>query len=186
MLDHPFTHDDLIDLQLGELNGDAADALEEHLFECPLCATRLDELHRITAAVREAVASGSVGANVTGAFLSRARSCGLSLREYRLSPGQTVACSAGPEDLFVVRLAAEFAGSEALAAHVEVRDVGRGASQSMPPREVLPDLDRGEVVLVFPGTEVRAYPRSVWTVVLAGDVGGRTATYGPFILDHTP
>lgn len=181
---HPVSFDDLVDLELGELPEAAAEALEAHLFECPRCAAMLDELHRLVAGVRDAVAAAAVGANVTEAFLERALGDGLSLREYRLAPGETVACSAGPEDLFVVRLAAGLAEPAELTARVEVRDLASGASQALPPRDVLPDLERGEVVLVFPGAEVRAYPRSVWTVVLTGDVAGRTESYGPFILDH--
>lgn len=184
--EHPITLGDLVDYQLGELAGPAAENLEQHLFECPVCAARLDDVERIAAAVRRAVVRAEIGANVTGAFLDRAAADGLSRREYRLEPGQTVACSAGPEDLFVVRIAADFADAVELTAHVDFRDLSTGSSRTLPPRGVLPDVESGEVVLVFPGQEVRAYPRSVWTITVQGEVGGRAAGFGPFVLDHTP
>lgn len=183
---HPVPLADLVDLQLGELPEAAAEALEAHLFECPVCAARIDELDWIAAAVRGAAVAAEVAANVTGAFLERALGDGLSLREYRLGPGETVACSAGPEDLYVVRLAADFGMAAELTVRVEVRDLGSGTSQALPPREVVPDVERGEVVLVVPGSEVRAYPRSLWTIAVDGEVGGRPVSWGPFVMDHTP
>jgi hypothetical protein len=184
--DHPFTDGDLIDYHLGELPPDRSESFEDHLFECSACAARLDEVGRIATAVRSAAADGQVGANVTGAYLERAAANGLSLREYRLEQGQTVACSGGPEDLFVVRLAADFSGAEDLSAEIDFRDLSSGESLTLPPRQVLPDTERGEIVLVFPGGEVRAYPRSVWTITVNGEVGGAARSYGPFVMDHTP
>jgi hypothetical protein len=143
-------------------------------------------VERIATAVRAATGTAAVGVNVTGAFLDRAASDGLTVREYRLEPGQTVACSAGPEDLYVVRLAGDFTDVEGLTMRVDFRDLTSDASQPLPPREILPDLERGEVVLVFPGSDVRTYPRSLWTITLDGEVDGRPASYGPFVMDHTP
>lgn len=182
---HPITLGDLVDYHLDELNPERAEAIEDHVFECSQCAARLDEVGRIASAVRAATHRAEVGANVTGAFLERVEDDGLTLRDYRLEPGDTVACSAGPEDLFVVRLAADFSGAGRLTAHVDFRDLKSGGSQALPPREVMPDLDRGEIVLIFPGSDVRSYPRSLWTITVDGD-GDRPRRFGPFVMDHTP
>jgi hypothetical protein len=184
--EHPFGLEDLVDSHIGELPVDDSDALEEHVFECPLCAARLDDIERIAVAVRAAVLDGAIGANVTAAFLRRAVDDGLTLREYRIEPGQTVACSSGPEDLFVVRLAGGSGEAEQLTARFVFHDLTTEDARTLPPREVLLDADRNEVVLIFPGAEVRSFPRSMWTITLDARVGDRPATFGPYVMDHTP
>jgi hypothetical protein len=183
---HPYAPGDLVDYLLGELEEQEADALEEHLFECPVCAVDLEVIDRVAAAVRDAVHHGAVAANVSGAFLERATASGLSLREYRLAPGQTVACSAGPEDYIVIRLTGAFAGFDELSLRADFEDLDSGESYALPTQEVRADRELGEVLLVFPGAAVRAYPRSVWSLSLEGRWEGRETTFGPFVLDHTP
>lgn len=184
--DHPLVFADLVDYVLGELPETVVDALEEHLFGCPECAAELEALDRLGVAVRAAVRAGSVGANVTGAFLEHAAADGMTLRQYRLVSGQTVACSAGSEDLVVVRLAADFGPAQGLSLRVDYQDLDSGESHPLAAREVDVDLDLGEVVLVFPGTAVRAFPRSRWSLTIEAETGRQPVTYGPFVMDHTP
>ena len=184
--EHPFVLGDFVDYQLGELPSASEEALEDHLFECARCAGLYDSIIRIGAAVREAARSAAVGANVTSAFLERATSEGLTFREYRLRPHESVACSAGPEDYFAVRLAAEFGAARELKLNVDFRDLESGESAPRLTREVDPDLDLGEVVLVFPGSLVRSYPRSLWSLTLDGTTADGPVSFGPFTMDHTP
>jgi hypothetical protein len=183
--DHPVGLAELVDYLAGDLSGERAAALEEHLFECDRCAAELDNVARIGAAVRAAVRRGAVGANVTAAFVERVADDGLTVREYRLEEGQTVACSAGPEDLFVVRLAGEFGGAGPLRLEAEV-ELATGRTQPVPTREVELDRHTGEIVLAFPGDVVRGYPRSVWTLEVAADSEDGPVGWGPFVLDHSP
>jgi anti-sigma factor RsiW len=183
---HPGTAE-LCDYVAGDLSVTDADAVEEHLFECPVCAAELESIERLRVAVRDTVRDAAVGANVNRAFLDRAVADGLSLRQYRLEPGTRVACSAGPEDLFVVRLAADFSSLEGLRLRVGVENLDSGESQTLPTRRVDADRSLGEVVLVFPGAVVRSYPRSLWSLVVEGELGsGDRGECGPFVLDHSP
>ena len=183
---HPYGLADLLAYQLGELDADGERSLEEHLFECSECAAQCEQIDRIVGAVRSRVAGAAIEANVSEAFLRRASDSGLTMREYRLEPSRTVACSAGPEDLYVVRLSGEFAATGALTAHVDFEDLTSGTVQTLPPREVLVDVSGGEVILVFPGSQVRTYPRSLWTIFIDAEVEGETERIGPFLMDHTP
>jgi hypothetical protein len=175
-----------VDWLLGELPADEERGLEEHLFECAACAARAESVQRIANAVRDAVRRAAVGGNMNHAFLDRARSDGLTLREYRLTSGETVPCQAGPEDLVVVRLTAGFGGARDLRLDVELTDLERGESMPLATREVAADRELGEVVLVFPGEVVRSFPRSRWRMGLRAESSSGPVDLGPFILDHTP
>jgi hypothetical protein len=177
---------ELVDYLLGELGSERAEALEDHLFECGTCADRVDSLERLRAAVANAARRAEVVANVNGAFLERAARDGLTLREYRIPAGEAVPCSAGPEDLVVVRLAAEYGDLRDLALDAELHDLDREEVTPLPAREVVVDRDLDEVVLVFPGALVRSYPRSRWTLRLRGEGAGGPSEIGPFVMDHTP
>lgn len=174
------------DYLLGELPRAEEERLEEHLFECAACAGRLESVHRIGIAVAEAVRGAAVGASVNRAFLERAGRDGLALREYRISAGETVPCSAGPEDLVVVRLAADFAELAEPRLEIVLHDLESG--QTAPPmeREAVVDRELGELVLVFPGEVVRAFPRSRWDLTVHGDSPSGPRVLGPFVMDHTP
>lgn len=182
----PLGLDDLLDYLLGELAPERADALEDHVFACTACADRLAALETLGVSVAAAVRGGAVAGNVDSAFLDRAAVDGLTTTEYRLVPGGTVPCSAGPEDLWVVRLAADFAGLDRLTLDAELHDLEHDAVTPLPGREVVVDRDRGEVILVFPGDQVRAYPRSRWTLHLRGEGAAGGVEIGPFVMDHTP
>lgn len=184
--DCPIGLDDLVEYVLGETPEAKVEPLEDHLFGCERCARRLDSLDRIRRAVSAAVLRSALGGSVNGAFVDRASRDGLSLREYRIAEGTTVACSAGPEDLVVVRLAAGFEGVGDLRLDGTFEDLERGESEPLPTRDAVVDRDLGEVVLVFPGEVVRAYPRSRWTLRLQGETATGRAEMGPFVMDHTP
>jgi len=182
----PLGLDELLGYLLGDLEDradDELDAIEDHLFDCAACGRRLESLDALRRAVAEAAQNAELGGNVNRAFLERAARDGLSVREYRIDEGTTVACTAGPEDLVLVRLAAGTAHAargeeiDPLELRVTFEDLERGESTDLPPREVALDHDMGEVMLVFPGDTVRAYPRSRWTLHL----GGHT-----YVMDHTP
>lgn len=182
----PVDLDELVGYLLGDLAPAAAEALEEHLFECDRCARRLESIDRVRRAVSDAVLRGAVGGSVNGAFMARAARDGLSVREYRIPEGDTVDCTAGPEDLVVVRLAARLSGVANLRLDGTFQDLELQESSPLPVRDVVADADLEEVVLVFPGELVRTYPRSRWTLRLRGETSGGPAEIGPFVMDHTP
>lgn len=177
---------DLLDYLLGELAAERRDALEDHLFGCAACAGRLGVLERLREAVADAARHGTVAANVNAAFLERAVRDGLELCEYRIPAGGAIPCGAGPEDLWVIRLAGDLAGVGDLRLEAELHDLEHDVVTPLPAREVVADRDAGEVIMVFPGDQVRAYPRSRWTLRLRGEGAGGAVEIGTFVMDHTP
>lgn len=196
----PLSLDALLGYLLGELPEVELDAIEDHLFACAQCHRRLAALDDLRRAVAEAVRGAALGGSVAGAFLERAARDGLSVRDYRIARGATVACTAGPEDLVLVRLALDEATPEAAAGETEraaalrlavrFEDLERGEVAELPVREVVADRGANEVMLVFPGERVRAYPRSRWTLRLRGEPpaepGGHGADLGSYVMDHSP
>lgn len=196
----PVSQGALLGYVLADLPEAELDAIEDHLFDCEECHRRLLTLDDLRRAVTEAVRSTELGGSVTEAFLERAARDGLSVREYRIAHNGSVACTAGPEDLVLVRLALEEAepeaavvGSEgrmALRLAVRFEDLERGETAELPAREVVADRDANEVMLVFPGERVRAYPRSRWTLRLREEPpaeSGRFSTdLGSYVMDHSP
>lgn len=182
----PILLEDLLAYLLDDLPEAEAERVEDHLFDCAGCAKRLDSLERVREAVSEGVRGALVAGNVNGEFLARAARDGLSVRDYRIPAGQTVTCHAGPEDLVVVRLKADFAGRGDLRLDGTFLDLERGEASPLPTREVVIDRRLEEVVLVFPGEVVRSYPRSRWTLHLRGGGAAGPDELGPFVMDHHP
>lgn len=178
--------DELLDYLLGETASERLGAIEDHIFECDSCAERVESVERLREAVAGAARRGEIAANITTAFVERAIRDGLTVREYRIPEGGTVPCSAGPEDLWVVRLAGEFGDLEGLDLAAEFHDLEHEAVVPVPGRRVVIDQDRGEVILVFPGDLIRSYPRSRWTMRLRGEGAGGPLEFGPFVMDHSP
>lgn len=176
----------LLDYLCGDMTSDAADRLEDHLFECGNCAEKLAGLDRLRRTVERAVSSARVGANVNRRFLERARRDGLTLREYRIDEGQTVPCFAGPEDLVVVRLAAATEQASPVDLEIEFRDLEQDRAVPFARKALSLDRNLRELVLVFPGEEVRGYPRSRWTMKLHQKAPDGPRVLGPFVMDHHP
>lgn len=170
----------LVDYGSGELSAAEAEALEQHLFACDVCARRLDTLQRLEAALRGAFAAGLGTVAASQALLERLEGGGYRVREYRLPAGGRVACTAMPEDDFIaVRLAGGFAGREDVTLAVDFHDLSTDQHLRREISAVPFDHQAGEVILLFPGEVVRAYPRSVWTLEVAG-------VPGTYTMDHTP
>lgn len=176
----------LVDYLLGELAEEEAERLETHFFECAACAGKIASIELIGHAVADVARHAAVGANVNAAFLERAARDGLTMREYRIPAGETVACTAGPEDLVVVRLAADFGEASDLNLVVTFHDLDSGEVLAPVSRRVSPDRQLGEVILVFPGELVRGYPRSRWSLAVSGELPAGRAEFGSFVMDHTP
>jgi len=177
---------ELLDYLFDAIPSERAEALEDHFFGCAACADRIASLERLRAAVAGAARRAEVAANVNAAFLERVARDGLTLREYRIRASESVPCTAGPEDLVVVRLAADYGEVEEFEVDAELHDLERETVTPLPARDVVVDRALDEVILVFPGELVRSYPRSRWILRLRGaGVGGRFEI-GPFVMDHTP
>jgi len=105
---------------LDELDAADADEIEEHLFSCETCSTRLRQLILLRDAVRGALPRGQFGTVVTPPFIRGLTDSGKKLREYRLPPGGSVLCTIAPQDDYVVsHLEAPLAGVRQLDLVVE-------------------------------------------------------------------
>ena len=91
------------DLPAGE-----GDRIEEHLFGCGECAASAERFAALAGAIRALARDGSIRVIVGASWLERVADEGLRVREYRLRPGGSVACTVTPEDDFVIaRLAVD-------------------------------------------------------------------------------
>jgi hypothetical protein len=177
----------LIAYQMGELSAREQEAVEEHYFGCEDCSQRLQGLVQLGEAIVRAVRAGELSAPVTASLLERAAADGLLLRQYSVHPGETVACTASPEDDFVViHLAGSLSAQRSVSMRIETEDLEHGGRQVRELPTVPVDQDRGELFLLFAGSRVRSYPRSRWTMQLGAPGQEPDASLGTFTLEHTP
>ena len=110
---HPIDAADLADYWLGALAHSEEEAVEEHLFTCDECGTRLREVVALAEGVRKIAREGSLRMVVSDSFLKRAAEEGLRIREYAPPAGGGVQCTVTADDDFLVgRLAANLTGAK--------------------------------------------------------------------------
>ena len=183
---HPLPLEQLVDYLSGDLDPATESRFEDHVFDCGFCAQRFQVIHDLGAAVADAFRHAMIGVNVNGALVERTQREGLTVREYRIAPDETVPCSASPEDLVAVRLSGDFASIGGLSVETEFLDIESGERAPTVSRSVEADRERNEIILLFPGELVRSFPRSQWTLTVYGEVEKRRRALGTFVMDHTP
>ena len=129
----------------------------------------------------ELVRKGGLGFAPSASVLERMRGDGVRMRVYRVAPGETVACTVGAHDDFVVtRLVADLADVE----QVDVSLTGAGVAMQLAGIPVEPG--RGEVVFASAGDAIRRLPRCVLHVRLTARGASSERVLGEYTLDHTP
>jgi len=183
-MNHPpcdrIAFDDLTDYAAGDLQGDAAVALEEHLFSCADCAARAAEFDALVRAVPHALRSAEVGGFVTDAVLNRLAREGVRIRTFVLSPGAIVPCAVWEEDeLMVLRLRADFsgAGELTLSQHSGGTELVRLTTQAVVP-------PHGELIHLTPAALIRQLPEVEIDVVLTASDEGQQREIGRYTLLH--
>jgi hypothetical protein len=167
----------LVDYWFGE-----RDDIEEHLFGCAHCSGRLEELAALGSGIRAAFRRGALAVVISSRLLERMRREGLRLREYRVAPGGSVACSMAAEDDFVVsHLTAPLAGVERLDL---VRFGAGGAETRM--ADIPFDAATGEVVVVPPAAALRKAGAHTQRIRLIAHEEGRERIIGEYTFNHTP
>lgn len=185
----PLALAELVDYAAGDLDGAGEARVEEHLFSCASCGGRLEAVQRLGERIAGLARRGVVPAVVTRALVERMAGEGLRVRRYEIAPGQTVPCTAAPDDdLLAIALAGELAQADDVELAIDVQDLDSGARTARHMTAAPVDRRGGGMVLIFPAERVRAYPRSVWTMRVRGRRGGEAdaAELGTFALDHTP
>jgi anti-sigma factor RsiW len=176
----------LVAYWLGELSAAAEAPIEEHLFGCASCTRRLDELAALASGTRAAVRRGAVPAVITQPLLEHMKGQGMRIREYRLAPGERVACTIRADDDAVVsRLHVPLAGVTRVDA-LQSLDLGDGSVQRWRLEDVpfVPDAD--EVLALPSATALRALPAHTFRVRLVAVEASGDRYLGEYTFAHTP
>jgi hypothetical protein len=176
----------LIAYWLAELPAEAEAPVEEHLFGCAFCTRRLEELAALAFGIRAAVRSGAVQAVITHPFLEHMKRQGMRIREYRLAPGERVACTIGADDDAVVgRMQVALAGVTRVDA-LESRDLGDGRLQQSRVEDVPFDPDADEVLLLPSATALKKLPAHTFRIRLVAVDASGEQSLGEYTFVHTP
>lgn len=171
---------------LGELEPAESAAIEEHWFGCAICAQRLQQFADLASGVRTALGRGLLQAVVTPAFVEELKRRGMRVREYRVGPGQRVACTIAAEDDAVVgRMAAPLAGVGCVDL-LQAVDLGGGRVEHGRAHDVPYDPASGEVVSMPAAAALRAMPAHTVHVRLVAVDGGAERLLGEYTFVHTP
>jgi hypothetical protein len=171
---------------LGYWLGDGDDArtraVEEHWFGCADCAARLRDLVRLCNDVARVVRAGLVQAVLPAVFIERLRAAGIQLREYRLEPGASVACTVTPDDdLVVAHLHAPLGGVRRL--DVLMND-SSGAQLRV--EDVAFDPAAGEIVYAPSIAHLRRLGVATQHVRLVSVADGAEQVLADYTFNHSP
>jgi len=177
--------DELLAYWLGETDAAATDLVDAHLLQCDACGRALDELVALGAGVRDAFRAGTVAAFTSGAFVRRATSQGLRIREYRLPHNGSANCSVAPDDdLLVSRLEVPLAGVQRLDAVAE-NSLEPGVRHELHDLPFVPGTD--EVTSIVNAAAVKAWPEhELWLTLVAVAPGGERRELGRYTFRHRP
>jgi len=176
----------LVAYWLFELSELAEAPIEEHLFGCASCTRRLGELVALASGIRAAVRGGGVQAVITRRFLEHMKGQGMRIREYRVAPGERVACTIRADDDAVVsRLQVPLAGVTRVDV-LQTLDLGDGRVQQWRVEDV-PFAPGGDEVLSLPSAaSLRALPAHTFRVRLVAVDEAGDRPLGEYTFAHTP
>lgn len=182
----PVALETLVGYWLGELPDAAETRLEEHVFACAGCTQRLGELAALGSGVRAAVRDGAVQAVITGPLLDRMKRQGMRIREYRLAPGESVACTIRADDDAVVsRLQAPLAGVTRVDA-LQSLDLGDGRVRQWRVEDLPLHPGAGELLSLPPAAELRRMPAHTLRIRLVAVDEAGDRPLGDYTFVHTP
>lgn len=172
--------DELAALAVGDLDGEALDAVEQHVLACGACAATLERLIALGDGVRALVAAGRVNLNLTADLVARLDGAGLVSRTYRVTEGATVACAVGADDIYALTVL-EAPLADAMRVDV-IAETPIGAWRF---DDVPFDAEAGLVQLVQRSDLIRTYPSMRIEFRLFASGKSDTRQLGPFTLEHT-
>jgi hypothetical protein len=182
----PIGTEPLVAYWLGELPTAADAPIEEHLFGCAHCTRRLEALAALAFGIRAAVRRGAVQAVITEPFLEQMKQQGMRIREYRLEPGERVACTIGANDDAVVsRLQVALAGVKRVDALQSV-DLGDGHLQQWRLENVPFDPNADELLSLPSATALKKLPAHTFRVQLVAVDESGERSLGEYTFAHTP
>jgi len=112
MCNQPIADSVLGDYWIAALPETEQNGLEEHLLSCDDCCARLESIAGLAEGIRKLARQGGLIIVISPEFLERLRQENLRVREYRQTPGGSVACTVtSQDDLLIARLAADLRGA---------------------------------------------------------------------------
>ncbi len=182
----PIEVEPLVAYWLGELPAAADAPIEEHVFGCAYCARRLEEIAALASGMRAVVRGGAVQAVITPPFLEQMRRQGMRIREYRLAPGERVACTIRANDDAVVgRMQVALAGVKRVDALQSI-DLGDGHVQQWRLEDVPFDPDADEMLSLPAAIALKKLPAHTFRVQLVAVDESGERSLGEYTFAHTP
>jgi anti-sigma factor RsiW len=182
----PIGIESLVAYWLGELPAAADAPIEEHLFGCAHCTRRLEALAALASGIRAVVRRGAVQAVITQPFLEQMKQQGMRIREYRLAPGERVACTIRANDDAVVgRLQVALAGVTRVDA-LQSRDLGDGHVQQWRLEDVPFDPNADELLSLPSATALKKLPAHTFRVQLVAVDESGERVLGEYTFAHAP
>jgi hypothetical protein len=177
----PIADETMVDYWSGGLPVQRAEEIEEHIFSCAACATRLDAVAAIAGSITSLARQGRISGIISRGTLNRLQRDGVRVRIYLLCPGDVVPCAVfAGDDLVVTSLRGNFAGVDAVTLSV----TGSAPLSGVVLEDVPVTAAEGELLWAAPGSLIRQMPTSRVTLTLtAGRAGGPKIS--EYVLDHT-
>jgi hypothetical protein len=171
---------------LGELPAADDAPIEEHFFGCAYCTRRLEELAALASGIHAVVRGGAVQAVISQPFLEYMKRQGMRIREYRLAPGERVACTIGANDDAVVsRLRVALAGVTRVDA-LHSLDLGDGHPQQWRLEDVPFDPKADEMLSLPSAAALKKLPAHTFRVQLVAVEEAGERSLGEYTFAHTP
>jgi putative zinc finger protein len=173
----------LIGYWLGELDAAEEAQLEEHLFACAECSSRLQEMVRLAVGLQRAARDGNAVTVLTPSFIKRLQDAGVRVREYSMGPGGSILCTVTPDDDRVVAHL-----------HAPLTDVRRldmmmyddAAGLSLRVEDLAFERAANEVVFSPNMAELRRLAHATQRVELIAVDGAGDRTIGRYTFNHYP
>ena len=181
----PIAFETLVAWWLGELAQAEQETLEEHVFTCPHCTRRAEELAALAGGVRNALRAGAVGMVVPAPFVEGMKQAGLRLREYHLTAGSSVNCTIDADDDAVVGHMRAALGGVRRLDMLEQVVVGGVARQEVRIEDVPFDPASDEVLFVPPAAALKKMPSHTLRVRLVSVGAAGDAPIGEYLFAHT-
>jgi hypothetical protein len=182
----PIALEALVAYWLGELAAPAEEPVEEHLFRCASCVRHLEAIAALGAGIRAAVRDGAVQALITPSFLELMQRQGMRIRQYRVEPGATVACTIHADDDAVVgRMQVALAGVNRVDA-LHRLDLHDGRVREWRVADVPFGPDAGELLLLPSAAMLKRLPAHALRVELLAIDDHAERSLGTYTFAHTP
>jgi hypothetical protein len=173
----------LAEYWLGTFGATEEESLEEHLFACEECGTRLDWVIALAEELRAVTRDGSLMTVVSETFLKRAEEEGLRVRQYAPPAGGSVQCTVtAQDDLLVGRLAAKLG----TARKIDLSLCDPGGVEQFRLRDIPFEPAASSVLWQQSITFAKAAPTSTMVARLIGvDESGSESLLGEYTFCHT-